>query len=156
MKRTTNGLVSAGSVCEARNVMPVAKEKSVCVKLRSADFAKLHEQARRRASKPSSVGGALIAQGLRMIAHPAIEFQETPGGARCARVAGHRVSVWLVVETLKQCGGNKRKAADALNLPVPLLAAALKYAAEYGEEIEADARRGKRTLKESGLEPIEA
>ena len=70
----------------------------------------------------------------------------------CARVAGRRLSVWLVVETLRQCGGNKRKAAEALNLPVTLLAAALEYAAEYAEEIEADARRGKRTLKECGFE----
>ena len=76
---------------------------------------------------------------------------------RCtARVAGRRVSVWLIVETLKQCAGNKRKAAEALNLPMPLFAAALNYAAEYPREIEADARRGKRTLEECGVEPVEA
>jgi uncharacterized protein (DUF433 family) len=74
----------------------------------------------------------------------------------CARVAGRRISVWLVVETVKKCGGNKRKAAEALNLPMPLVAAAMEYAAEYGEEVEAEARRGKRTLKECGLERIEA
>ena len=74
----------------------------------------------------------------------------------CARVAGRRVSVWLVVETLKQCGGNKRKAAQALNLPLPLLGAALQYAAEYGQEIETDAREGKRSLRECGLEPTQA
>src|SRR5436190_15786412 len=101
--------------------MPVAREKSVSVKLPSADFAKLQEQARRRASKPSAVGSSMIAHGLRMITHPAIEFQETPAGGMCARVAGRRVSVWLVVETLKQCAGDKRKAAEALNLPISLL-----------------------------------
>lgn len=39
--------------------MPVVKEKSVSVKLLSTDFAKLQAQARRRASKPSLIGGAL-------------------------------------------------------------------------------------------------
>lgn len=151
-----NALVRAGDVCKAPITMPVAKEKSVSVKLPSADFAKLQEQARRRASKPSSVGSAMIARGLRMMAHPAIDFQETPGGAMCARLAGRRVSVWLVVETLNRCGGDKRKAAVTLNLPMTLLVAALKYAAEYPEEIEADARRGKRTLTECGLKPVEA
>jgi len=149
-------LVSAGSLCDDPNTMAVAKEKSVSVKLLPADFAKLQEQAQRRASKPSTIGAAIIAQGLRMITHPAIDFQETPGGGMCARVAGRRVSVWLVVETLKQCGGNKRKAAEALNLPLPLLGAALQYAAEYGQEIETDAREGKRSLRECGLEPTQA
>jgi uncharacterized protein (DUF433 family) len=136
--------------------MSVEKGKSVSVKLPPADFVKLQEQARRRSSKPSSVGGLIIAQSLRRMAHPAIEFQETPGSEMCARVAGRRLSVWLVVETLRQCGGNKRKAAEALNLPVPLLVAALEYAAEYAQEIEADARRGRRTLKECGFDPVEA
>lgn len=130
----------------------MVKEKSVSVKLRSADFAKLQEQARRRATSPSSVGSAMIAQGLRSITHPAIEFQAAPAGEMCARLSGRRVSVWLVLETLRQCGGNKRKAAEALNLPMPLLKAGLKYAAEYPAEIEADARRGRRSLKECGFE----
>ena len=61
-----------------------------------------------------------------------------------------------MVETLKKCGGNKRRAAEALNLPVQLVAAALKYAAEYRPEIESDARHGKRTIEECGLEPAGA
>ena len=44
--------------------------------------------------------------------------------------------------------------ASALNLPEVLLVAALEYAAEYGEVIEADARCGKGTLKECGLDAI--
>src|SRR5436190_1458284 len=128
--------------------MPVIKEKSIWVKLPSADFAKLQEHAQKLATKPASVGSAMIAQGLRMISHPAIDFQETPDGRICARVAGYRISVWLVVETLKQCQGNKRKAAAALNLPRPLFDAAVKYADDYRHEIKADTRYGKRPLEQ--------
>jgi hypothetical protein len=46
----------------------------------------------------------------------------------------------------------QRKAAETLNLPAPMVVAALNYAAEYPEEIADDARRGHRPLKACGLE----
>ena len=128
------------------------KEKTVSIRLVPADFEKLEAQARRRFSKPATVGSFMVSQRLRAASHPAIDFQDTPDGGFCARIAGRRVSVWLAVDALTRCAGNKRKAARSLNLPEPLLVAALNYAAEYPDEIAADARRGRRTLKECGLE----
>jgi len=129
----------------------MTKEKTVSIRLLAADYAKLEEQARRRSSKPASLGSFMVSQRLRAFSHPAIDFQETPEGGACARLAGRRVAVWLVADTVRACHGNKAKAADALNLPVPLVVAALNYAAEYPDEIEQDARLGHRTLKECGL-----
>jgi hypothetical protein len=56
----------------------------------------------------------------------------------------------LVVDLVERIG--RRKASAELNVPPGLIVAALNYAAEYPEEIAADASRGQRSLKACGLE----
>ena len=130
--------------------MRATKEKTVSIRLLPADYDKLEAQARRRFTKAASIGSVIITQRVRALSHPAIDFQETPDGGACARLAGRRVAVWLVVEEARRRG--QRKAAETLNLPAPMVVAALNYAAEYPEEIADDARRGHRPLKACGLE----
>jgi hypothetical protein len=130
--------------------MQIVKDKSVSIRLVPADYEKLESEARRRFSKPASMGTVLLSQQLRRLTHPAIDFQELPEGGAVARVAGRRLAVWLAVHEVKRAG--KKKAAELLELPASLLVAALNYAAEYPEEIAEDARRGQRSLKECGLE----
>jgi hypothetical protein len=55
-----------------------------------------------------------------------------------AYLRGIRLSVWLAVETIQDCGGNTDKAARLLELPPFLLNAALAYASEFAEEIASD------------------
>jgi len=127
--------------------MRVLKEKSVSIRLVPADFEKLEAQARRRFSKAASIGSVIVSHQLRRLDHPAIDFHDLPEGGFVARLAGRRVSVWLVAKTSKQCG-TVAKTAVALDLPESLVVAALGYAAEYPEEIAADTERGERRLRD--------
>ena len=130
--------------------MSALKEKSVSIRLDPADFETLQREARRRFSKPASIGAALLSRQLRRLKHPAIDFQELAEGGSMARLAGRRLSVWLVADAVARHG--QRKAGEVLDLPASLVVAALNYAVEYPEEIADDTRRGQRSLKECGLE----
>jgi uncharacterized protein (DUF433 family) len=130
--------------------MRTAKEKTVSARFLPADFDKLAAHARRHSTRPGSIVSVIVSRHLRALHHPAISFQETPDGGLCARLAGRRLSVWLVVEEVKRAGG-KRKAAASLGIPEPLVLAALNYAAEYPDEIAEDRELGTRSLKALGL-----
>lgn len=130
--------------------MPALKEKTVSVRLIASDYALLENQARRQSSKPARMGSVLLSYQLRRLNHPAIDFQALPEGGFVARLAGRRLSVWLVVDLVLREG--QRQASATLGVPPSLIVAALNYAAEFAEEIAADTRLGQRTVKECGLE----
>ena len=144
-------LESVVLVCNDFGAMRKTKDKPVSIRLLAHDYDALSEQAKRRGSRIGTLSAELVSRSIRQISHPAICFQDTADGGYCARICGHRVSVWVVVDTLMQLGGDARKAAECLNLSVPLVLAAQTYAAEFPDEIEADMRLGKRDLKESHL-----
>lgn len=107
----------------------------------------LQKIARRFGTNPSTLGADYVTEGVRTTLHPGIEFRQTPAG-RMAYVRGVRLAVWLVVETVQDCGGDVEKAARLLRQPPLLLQAALVYAKAFPEEIAADREVGHRPLEE--------
>jgi hypothetical protein len=125
------------------------KEKTVSIRLVPSDFAKLEAQARRQSSHAASIGSRAVSHYLRRREHPAIEFQDLPDGGFVARLAGRRLSVWMVMQTLKEAGSVKA-APSLLDVPEALIVAAKSYAQDYPGEIAADARAGMAPVKDEG------
>jgi uncharacterized protein (DUF433 family) len=76
-----------------------------------------------------------LEEGLRMDEHPLIVFRDGAAGRRAA-LAGTRLDVWQVVETVRQ-NGSAEDAASYLELPIEKIQAALRYYAAYTDEIDA-------------------
>lgn len=70
-----------------------------------------------------------------MADHPGIVFRDGPAG-RYAALAGHRLPVWMVMETVLQGGGDVEAAAEYLSLSPGLVGAAVGYYADYRGEID--------------------
>lgn len=93
------------------------------------------DQARRRGVPKTRVAEQYLEESVRMADHPGIVFRDGAGGRRAA-LAGHRLDVWQVVETIRQEGGDIDAAADYFGISAGLVGAAAGYYADYRDEID--------------------
>lgn len=70
-----------------------------------------------------------------MIEHSRIVLRDGPAGIR-AGLAGHRLDVWEVIETMRNEGGDQQAAANYLEIDLQLVAAALDYYAGHRQEVD--------------------
>jgi uncharacterized protein (DUF433 family) len=87
-----------------------------------------------------------IAEGLRMDEHPQIVFREGALGRRAA-LAGTRLDVWQVMETVRNSGNSVEEAADYLDVPAEKVRAAVCYYAAYRDEVDDFAARATATAE---------
>jgi uncharacterized protein (DUF433 family) len=73
---------------------------------------------------------------MRREAHPSIGFVDGPAGRRPI-VIGTGLDVWEVVETVRANDDSPEAAAEYLDVPVARIRAALRYHAEFADEIDA-------------------
>lgn len=76
--------------------------------------------------------------------HPLIQFREGAAGRRAA-VAGTRLDVWQVIETLKNSENSVERTADYLSLPETWVRACIRYYTAYPDEVDAFADRERAT-----------
>lgn len=95
----------------------------------------LKRRARDTRETQSSLVERYVLEGLRTDDHPLIHFREGASGRRPALV-GTRLDVWQVIETLRQNENSIEATAEYLGVPVEKVRAALRYYAEYQEEID--------------------
>jgi uncharacterized protein (DUF433 family) len=104
----------------------------------------LRERLERSASQSneskSSLAERYIDEGLRQDAHPEIVFRHGPFGRR-AMLAGTRLEVWQVIDTLRNSGNSIDDAAAYLSLRASRVRAALSYYAAFQEEVDEYAAR---------------
>lgn len=84
----------------------------------------------------SEAAAWLLEEKLREMEHPLIEFRDSLHG-RQAYVKGSSLAVWEVAWLARHAGSDARELAAYLEWPEEKVAAALAYAEEYPEEIEA-------------------
>jgi uncharacterized protein (DUF433 family) len=75
-----------------------------------------------------------VDEGLRRDEHPLIVFREGAAGRRAA-LAGTRLDVWQVVDTVMHSNRSTGDAAEYLDIPVPWVEACVRYYADYEDEI---------------------
>jgi uncharacterized protein (DUF433 family) len=98
-------------------------------------FDELERRAHERGVARNALTERYIAEGVKMDEHPEIAFREGALGRR-ALLAGTRLDVWQVIETVRNSRNSVQEAADYLGLPPARVQAAVDYYAVNREEID--------------------
>ncbi len=113
----------------------VERKEHFSLRLHPATVRRLVAHSRRRGVPKTSVAEQYLEEAVRMADHPGIVFRDGAAGRRAA-LAGHRLDVWMVVETVQQGGGDIEAAAEYLSISPGLVGAAIDYYADYRDEID--------------------
>ncbi|MGH3077642.1 MAG: ribbon-helix-helix protein, CopG family [Gaiellaceae bacterium] len=97
-------------------------------------------RADRIGESSNSLAARYIEEGLRMDDHPLIRFRDGAAGRRAA-LAGTRLDVWQVVETLRNSESSLERTAEYLSVPPAWVQASVRYYAAYRDEVDNLAER---------------
>jgi uncharacterized protein (DUF433 family) len=106
--------------------------------------ARLLHRAEQAGESANSLGARYIDEGLRMDEHPLIRFRDGAAGRR-AGLAGTRLDVWQVIETLRNSGNSVEETADYFSVPETWVRACVRYYGAYPDEVNAFAERARTT-----------
>jgi len=112
----------------------MTKDESVTLRLTKPEKADLEAAATLTGQTPGTLVALYVKEGVKRSRFPAIEFRDGAPG-RVAYVTGTRWPVWMVVDLVKDLGGNTVKAAKRLEKPEAIVKMALTYAETYPDEI---------------------
>lgn len=100
-------------------------------------LALLGERALETSESRNALAERLIHEGLRVDRHPLITFRQGASGVRRAALAGSRLDVGQVIETVRGEETDVTAAAEYLGIPEPAVRAAIDYYADFTEEVDA-------------------
>jgi uncharacterized protein (DUF433 family) len=126
----------------------VERKEHFSLRLHPATVRRLVEHSRRRGVPKTSIAEQYLEEAIRIADHPGIVFRDGPAGRRAA-LAGHRLDVWQVIETVRQETGEVEAAAEYLNISPGLVNAAVGYYADYKDEVDAWIERNAAMAKEA-------
>lgn len=116
----------------------MAETANVSVRMNRETAARIRARAEARGERFSDALRRYAEEGDRAETHPGIVFRSGPAGRRAGLAGGP--DVWEICWVAGQLGGGKQVAeriADDLSLTPDRVEVALRYAAEFPEEIEA-------------------
>lgn len=116
----------------------MAETANVSVRMNRETAARIRARAEARGERLSDALRRYAEEGDRAETHPGIVFRSGPAGRRAGLAGGP--DVWEICWAARQRGGGKQVAerlAEDLSLTPDRVAVALRYAAEFPEEIEA-------------------
>lgn len=125
----------------------VAQKTHLSLRLDPRSLDRLNRRAARTGELKTSLAARYVEEGLRMEEHPGIVFRSGAAGRR-AGLAGHRLDVWQVVETVRNEGGDVEAAARYLEVSPGLVGAAVGYYADHAGEIDAELADNARLAEE--------
>jgi uncharacterized protein (DUF433 family) len=114
----------------------VERKEHFSLRLHPATVRRLVAQSRRRGLPKTSVAEQYLEEAIRMADHPGIVFRDGAAGRRAA-LAGHRLDVWQIVETVRGEDGDLEATAEYFSISPGLVGAAIGYYADYRDEIDA-------------------
>lgn len=97
----------------------------------------LEQRARERRQTGNRLAERLIDEGLRTLDHPLIQFRQGASGERRPALAGSRLYVWQVVDTVRASDGSVAAAAEYLGLSRARVQACVSYYADFRDEVDA-------------------
>ena len=101
-----------------------------------AVLERVEQRARELGVSRTAVVERYVEEGLRQEVHYGIYFLDEPAGRR-AKVGGTGLNVWEIVSTVQANNGSIKEAADYLTIPERLVLNAMRYYADYPDEIDA-------------------
>ena len=107
--------------------------------------------AQQRQVDESELARTRLDEGIRREKHSGIVFRSTSTG-RQACLEGRRLYVWQVMETVWASEGNVDEAASYLSLNPEQVRAAVRYCAEYREEVEGQINTNQQAAERARLE----
>lgn len=110
-------------------------KKSIAFRFDPRTVARLQRRAKEARTAQTALAERYIEEGLRQDEHPLIHFREGEAGRRAA-LLGSRLSVADVITTIRQNESSVEQAADYLEIPVEQVEAALRYYADYKDEVD--------------------
>lgn len=110
------------------------------MRMKASVYEGLGSRAEQAGKSKAALAERYIDEGLKHDEHPEIVFRDGPLGRR-TMLAGTRLEVWQVVETLRGSGNSLGETADYLDLPVAKVQACVRYYAAYEDEVDAYANR---------------
>lgn len=109
-------------------------KKQVAFRVQPRTLAHLKRRVHETGLSQTELAERYLEEGLRLDEHPLIAFRDGAAGRRPGLV-GSRLDVWQIVETVRQ-NGSVDQAAEYLELPVEKVQAAMRYYADYTDEID--------------------
>jgi len=100
-------------------------------------MALLEDRARELSESRNGLAERLLDEGLRTERHPLIAFREGGAGLRRPALAGTRLYVRQVIDTLRASGNSVAAAAEYLGLTDLQVRAAVAYYADFTDEVDA-------------------
>ena len=94
----------------------------------------LKRRAKETGRSQTDLAERYIEEGLRLDEHPLIVFRDGASGRRPG-LAGSRLDVWQMIETVRQ-NGSVEEAAAYLELPIAKVQACVRYYADYQDEVD--------------------
>jgi hypothetical protein len=108
------------------------------VRLSPETFARLESESRRTGQTRSQIAKTLLEEGLRMERHPGVIFRSGPSGRRAALYSGP--DVWEIARVFCKLDAQGdeliRQTAELISLDAEQVRTALRYDAEYPDEIQ--------------------
>ena len=123
------------TLCYVVNTM--TETANVSVRMNRETAARIRARAEARGERLSDALRRYAEEGDRAESHPGIVFRPGPSGRRAALAGGP--DIWEILFAARQIGGEQvaDRLAEELSLTPDRVAVALRYAAEFPEEIEA-------------------
>jgi uncharacterized protein (DUF433 family) len=116
------------------------KTRQFSMRVAAPVFEDLERRAQETAGSRNALAERYIAEGVKMDDHPGIYFRDGNLGRRAA-LAGTRLDVWQVIETLRNHDNSVDDTAEYLNLPAGKVRAAVSFYAAYPDEVDDVAER---------------
>jgi len=130
------GVATNCAVLRRDTVHDMSTRKQRSFRLDPVVLGRLDQRARDLDSTATALVERYVEEGLRYDEHPRVVFKDGPAGRRPSMV-GSGLDVWEIVATVQDNHGSSSDAAEYLNVVESLVLDALRYYADYQEEIDA-------------------
>lgn len=120
-----------------------AVRETTSFRLPAETVARLDARASLLGSTRTTIAERLLEEGLRLVEHPGIVFTDGAQGERRATLAGSRLDVWMVVETIRANANSTEAAAKYHDVPRAWIETAARYFAAFPDEIDAEIRHSR-------------
>jgi uncharacterized protein (DUF433 family) len=97
----------------------------------------LDERAAEHGESSNALAQRLLDESLRLERHPLLQFRQGGSGIRRPALAGTRLDVWQVLETLRAHDGDVASTAGYFAITAAQVRACVSYYAEFQAEIDA-------------------
>lgn len=124
-------------LCYYEFIVVVSSTRQRSFRLTDKTLHLLDERAAEHGESSNALAQRLLDESLRLERHPLLRFREGGSGIRRPALAGTRLDVWQVIETLRAHDGDVESTADYFAITLAQVRACLGYYTDFQSEIDA-------------------